>query len=220
MRGQETSRPDDPFSARTDEDDPRLCSDVLEEIIRTHGPRLESMIQRRFPQLASEAEDVLAEAFARAWKARKTYDSDRGPLFGWLSRIACNTAINLLRSRSSHPVGVSNADLDVAEAEATCSAESGLASGEGQPQDGEESAEQRDLREVLDQLSDVDRTIILRYALVDGQGPWAANLAAELNIDAGLIRVRRLRILDKIKAEMHRRGHPVAAEQSGQKGES
>jgi hypothetical protein len=56
-------------------------------------------------------------------------------------------------------------------------------------------------------LPEDERRIIGAYASADGTEAWAANLANELGISSGLIRVKRLRIEKKIRREMQRRGH-------------
>ena len=79
--------------------------------------------------------------------------------------------------------------------------------------DGEEEPatslrpEQQDLLDILRELPDDERRIIGAYASADGAEAWAANLAIELGISSGLIRVKRLRIEKKIRREMQKRGH-------------
>lgn len=47
------------------------------------------------------AQDVLQESFVKVWKKAKTYDANKAKLFTWLYRIAYNTAIDKIRSRSN-----------------------------------------------------------------------------------------------------------------------
>lgn len=47
------------------------------------------------------SEDVVQEAFAKAWRAAAGYRRDRGPAAGWLFAIARNAAVDALRSRVS-----------------------------------------------------------------------------------------------------------------------
>ena len=44
------------------------------------------------------AKDVLQETFVKIWRYAKKYDSNKAKLFTWLYRIACNTAIDKVRS--------------------------------------------------------------------------------------------------------------------------
>ena len=45
------------------------------------------------------AEDILQEVFMQLWRCRDVFDVSRGSLAGWLSVIARNRAIDLLRKR-------------------------------------------------------------------------------------------------------------------------
>jgi len=47
------------------------------------------------------AQDALQETFIKVWKKAKTYDPKKAKLFTWLYRIAYNTAIDKVRSRSN-----------------------------------------------------------------------------------------------------------------------
>lgn len=46
------------------------------------------------------AQDVLQETFIKVWRKAKTYDSKKARLFTWLYRIAYNTAIDKVRSKT------------------------------------------------------------------------------------------------------------------------
>lgn len=46
------------------------------------------------------AEDVLQEAFIKAWKNSQSYSTEKGRLFTWLLNIARNTAFDKLRNRT------------------------------------------------------------------------------------------------------------------------
>ena len=50
------------------------------------------------------AEDVAQQAFERAWRHAQVYDSRRGSVRAWLTTIAHNLAIDVIRSRTSAPV--------------------------------------------------------------------------------------------------------------------
>ena len=50
------------------------------------------------------AEDVAQQAFEQAWRHAQVYDSRRGSVRAWLSTIAHNLAIDVLRARTSAPV--------------------------------------------------------------------------------------------------------------------
>ena len=50
------------------------------------------------------AEDVAQQAFEQAWRHAQVYDSRRGSVRAWLTTIAHNLAVDVLRSRTSAPV--------------------------------------------------------------------------------------------------------------------
>jgi RNA polymerase sigma factor (sigma-70 family) len=50
------------------------------------------------------AEDVAQQAFEQAWRHAQVYDSRRGSVRAWLTTIAHNLAIDVLRARASAPV--------------------------------------------------------------------------------------------------------------------
>jgi RNA polymerase sigma-70 factor (ECF subfamily) len=54
------------------------------------------------------AEDVAQQAFERAWKHAQMFDGRQGTVRGWLTRIAHNLAIDVVRGRSSAPMDPSD----------------------------------------------------------------------------------------------------------------
>ncbi len=50
------------------------------------------------------AEDVAQQTFERAWRHAQVYDTRRGSVRAWLSTIAHNLAVDVLRARTSAPV--------------------------------------------------------------------------------------------------------------------
>src|SRR5215469_15972333 len=49
------------------------------------------------------AEDVVQEAFLRAWRACSSFDPEGGPLVNWLLVITANTAIDMVKARVRRP---------------------------------------------------------------------------------------------------------------------
>src|SRR5262249_12151280 len=49
------------------------------------------------------ADDVVQEAFLRAWRACSSFDPDAGPLMNWLLVITANPAIDMVKARVRRP---------------------------------------------------------------------------------------------------------------------
>ena len=63
------------------------------------------------------AEDVVQEAFLRAWHACSSFDPAGGPLVNWLLVITANTAIDLVKARVRRPPLASGAAQENAPAD-------------------------------------------------------------------------------------------------------
>ncbi len=93
----------------------RLPDEVLLAGLGAGDADLALAFVRRFQQLVfgvavtvigdrNTAEDVAQQAFERAWRHALVYDSRRGSVRGWLTTIAHNLAIDVVRARSATPV--------------------------------------------------------------------------------------------------------------------
>jgi len=76
-------------------------SDAFAELRRLYSRQLYSRILR-ITRNREDAEDVLQETFLRAYLALRTFEG-RSSVCSWLTRIAINSALMLLRKRHSHP---------------------------------------------------------------------------------------------------------------------
>jgi RNA polymerase sigma-70 factor (ECF subfamily) len=119
------------------------------------------------------AEDVVQEAFLRAWRACGSFDPEAGPLVNWLLVITANTAIDMVKARVRRPpVASGPADENV-------------------PADGLSDIDRLILRsELLEALSSIGaqhRDAVVETVLRDR--PYA-DVAAELGIPAGTVRTR------------------------------
>ena len=119
------------------------------------------------------AEDVVQEAFLRAWRACGSFDPEAGPMVNWLLVITANTAIDMVKARVRRPpVASGPADENV-------------------PADGPSDIDRLILRsELLDALSSIGarhRDAVVETVLRDR--PYA-DVAAELGVPAGTVRTR------------------------------
>src|SRR6185369_5594199 len=82
--------------------------------MRRYSPRV-FHVAHRFFRDRSQAEEAAQETFLKAFAQLKSFEG-RGSMEGWLTRIATNTCLNMLRSAKRRPEVV-NADLSDDETE-------------------------------------------------------------------------------------------------------
>lgn len=118
------------------------------------------------------AEDAVQEVFVKAWRARGTFDPQRGSLRTWLFGIARNVVVDALRARGRRVVPIALDDrhdrpggVDVAESVAA----------------------QVAVHEALGGLSPAHREVLVRVHL---QGKSTAEVAAELDVPEATVRTR------------------------------
>ena len=73
--------------------------DLLGHLLDRHASALELFAR----QWCDAAEDVVQEAFLRAWRACSSFDPAGGPLVNWLLVITGNTAIDMVKARVRRP---------------------------------------------------------------------------------------------------------------------
>ena len=71
------------------------------EIVRRHSPRV-FRVASRFFRRREQAEEAAQEVFLKAFTELGSYEG-RGSFEGWLTRIATNTCLNLLRGQKRRP---------------------------------------------------------------------------------------------------------------------
>ena len=77
-------------------------STAFEALYRRHAARLHGVVARLVGYDRARAEDLVQEAFVRAWQALPAYRFESA--FGtWLHRLAVNTALMDLRARRGRP---------------------------------------------------------------------------------------------------------------------
>jgi RNA polymerase sigma-70 factor (ECF subfamily) len=134
---------------------------------------------------ASVAEDLLADVFERALRARRRYDPRRGSETTWLYAIAVNRARDHRRRSSAERRAVARLGTEARDA-----AHAG----------GEEAFAARDeLARAIATLSDEEREVI---ALRFGADLKVANVAAALGESKTTVEGRLYRGLHKLRAEL------------------
>jgi len=119
------------------------------------------------------AEDVVQEAFLRAWRACASFDPAGGPLLNWLLVITANTAIDMVKARVRRP--------PVASGPADENAPAGGLS------DVDRLILRSELGHALSRIAPHHRDAVVETVLRDR--PYA-DVAAELGVPAGTVRTR------------------------------
>ena len=119
------------------------------------------------------AEDVVQEAFLRAWRACASFDPAGGPLVNWLLVITGNTAIDMVKARVRRP--------PLASVPADANAPAGGLS------DIDRLILRSELRDALGSIGAHHRDAVIETVLRDR--PYA-DVAAELGVAPGTLRTR------------------------------
>lgn len=130
--------------------DPKLRKKGFGIIVRQYSETLYWQV-RRIVLMHEDADDVLQNAFMKAWQALDTFHGD-SKIQTWLSRIAINEALDFMRRQKKHPT-LSTDDVDAGIANQLLA---------DNYFDGDETEAQ--LQQAIAQLPDVQRTVFqLRY---------------------------------------------------------
>ena len=119
------------------------------------------------------AEDVVQEAFLRAWRACASFDPAGGPLVNWLLVITGNTAIDMVKARVRRP------PLTSVPADENAPA--------GGLSDIDRLILRSELRDALGSIGAHHRDAVIETVLRDR--PYA-DVAAELGVAPGTLRTR------------------------------
>ena len=165
--------------------------------MRRYGPRVFRVCSRFFRQ-RELVEDAAQEAFLKAYTQLATYKGE-GSFEGWLSRIATNTSINLLRS-AKRRLEVTITDLNNAEDDYF---ESSL---QNAADPGQHSVEQRlvasDLAaKLLDTLPPDDQAVLL---FMDGDGLSVKEVSEMTGWSESKIKVKAMRARQKMRQAVER----------------
>ena len=133
-----------------------------------------------------DVEDLTAEAFTRAWRARRSFQGDKQAALGWLMKIARRLAIDAYRRRKARPV--TDGDIPDELPEAGPAPEEAALAGE----------QQQYLLSLLLGMPDEPREIlVLRYLL-----GWHVNqIAAYLEIPENTVSVTIHRTLERLRQQ-------------------
>ena len=184
--------------------------DVLEVILRTHGPPILALLRQRFvgPLTATDFEDVLAAALFRIWQHRALFDPTQASLRVWFFRIAENIARDVLKHgwHKARQLEKSTEQTLLAEAIDRCPPDGGSDSGS---EDGDlptPRVRPEQLRELLALLPENQRRIVLADADSRDGVVASHDLAKELGIPPSTVRVYRRRALERLRREIEQRG--------------
>lgn len=130
--------------------DPKTRRRAFESVVRQYSEQLYWQV-RRIVMTHDDANDVLQNAFLKAWQALESFHGD-SKLLTWLSRIAINESLDFMR-RQKNMAAVSTDDSDLGVANQLMADDYF---------DGDETEAQ--LQEAIASLPDVQRTVFqLRY---------------------------------------------------------
>jgi RNA polymerase sigma-70 factor (ECF subfamily) len=129
----------------------------------------------------ADAEEVVVEAFAQAWREAGRFTGERGSVAGWLTMIARSRALDLVRARGRRDRLVAGA-----------AAEASHGGTGGEPalivaDRTEEDERRRMVRQALDGLSPPQRQAI---ELAFFEGLSQSEIAARLNEPLGTVKTR------------------------------
>ncbi len=164
------------------------------EIVRRYSPRV-FHVAHRFFRDRGQAEEAAQETFLKAFAQMKSF-AGRGSMEGWLTRIATNTCLNLLRTAKRRPELVTS-DLSVDEVdwlERKAAATTSASSNEGSIENQVIAA---DLAErLLANLPPEDR---LALTMIDGEGASVNEVAQMTGWSESKVKVRAFRARKKAR---------------------
>jgi len=154
-------------------------------------------VAHRFFRDRSQAEDAAQETFLKAFAQMKSF-AGTGSMEGWLTRIATNTCLNILRAARRRPELVTS---DLAENE-TEWLERVSDPSRTQPLDAEQKVIAADLAErLLGSLQPEDR---LALTMIDGEGASVNEVAEVTGWSESKVKVRAFRARKKAREALEK----------------
>jgi RNA polymerase sigma-70 factor (ECF subfamily) len=165
------------------------------EIVRRYSPRVFSVASRFFRQ-RSLVEEAAQEVFLKAFTQLGSFEG-RGSIEGWLTRIATNTCLNMIRGAKRRP------ELTVSDL--TDNEEQWLehySGGDGEQPSVENSLVATDLADrVLSVLSPEDQQALL---MIDGEQASIKEVAEATGWSESKVKVRAFRARKKVREAMEK----------------
>lgn len=166
------------------------------EIVRRYSPRVFSVASRFFRQRAV-VEEAAQEVFLKAFTQLGSFEG-RGSLEGWLTRIATNTCLNMVRSSKRRPEFTVS---DLTEDEAGWLEQQSASDGLAQPS-VENSVVAADLADrLLGVLAPEDQQALL---MIDGEDASIKEVAEATGWSESKVKVRAFRARRKLREAMER----------------
>ena len=173
---------------------------AFERIMRTHNRRL-YRTARSIVQNDAEAEEVLQEAYLRAWRALGSFRAD-AQLSTWLVRIVANEALGRLRSRREDVFSLDEIMDTLHESSANQPSWQAADTMHNPEQEAMRSQLRRLLEQCIDALPDAFRTV---FMLREVEGMSAEEVAQALEIPAATVRTRFFRARSLLQKSLEQR---------------
>ena len=165
------------------------------EIVRRYSPRVFSVASRFFRQ-RSLVEEAAQEVFLKAYTQLGSFEG-RGSLEGWLTRIATNTCLNMVRSSKRRPESTVS---DLTEDEASWLDQQ--SAGDGEQPSVENSVVATDLADrLLSVLPPEDQQALL---MIDGEDASIKEVAEATGWSESKVKVRAFRARKKVREAMEK----------------
>jgi len=164
------------FRGAGQQDIPADSSVVIEDLSRAHASALLGWARTRFAD-QRDAEEVVAETLALAWRRYDTFDPTRGSVRAWLFGIARNAASDHYRKSERHRRSISS-DMSSVERQL----DHAILDGEL-----DRIVETSFLQDAMASLSESHRTVLVAAFF---EGKSTKQIARELNIPDGTVKSR------------------------------
>jgi RNA polymerase sigma-70 factor (ECF subfamily) len=162
---------------------------AFEQLYRKHARRTYAAVWRLSGGQAARAEDLVQDAFVRAWQALPTFRYESA-FSTWLHRLAINTALMSLRSRSgAEDLETDDAALDFVATHDTA---------------GQRTRDRLDLERVIATLPPRARAVLVLH---DIEGYKHEEIAAELGMAVGSSKAQLHRARGLLRARLGEEHH-------------